>query len=203
MAQGSQMWFDIDKKVFNVDQNIAASGASASEVLENIPSVQVDNDGNISLRNNSNVEIWINGKPSGLDSENRAPILEQMPAGSIESIEVITNPSAKFSPEGTADIINLVMKKERKSGYIGSVSAGASYQMNGKLSGNASANFNYNSSKIDFYANLGFRQRDRVGTGYTDRYSFKPNTNRGDTLSFMHQDNDMIRSSLGLFGLNE
>lgn len=58
----------------------------------------------------------------------------------------------------------------------------------------------YNSSKIDFYANLGFRQRDRVGTGYTDRYSFAPNTNRGDTLSLMHQDNDMIRSSLGLFG---
>lgn len=200
VAQGSQMRFDIDKKVFNVDQNIAAAGASASEVLENIPSVQVDNDGNISLRNNSNVEIWINGKPSGLDSENRAQILEQMPAGSIESIEVITNPSAKFSPEGTAGIINLVMKKERKSGYIGSVSAGASYQMNGKLSGNASANFNYNSSKIDFYANLGFRQRDRVGTGYTDRYSFAPNTNRGDTLSFMHQDNDLIRSSWGLFG---
>ena len=200
VAQGSQMRFDIDKKVFNVDQNIAAAGGSASEVLENIPSVQVDNDGNISLRNNSNVEIWINGKPSGLDSENRAQILEQMPAGTIESIEVITNPSAKYSPEGTAGIINLVMKKNRKSGYLGGVTTGLNYQMNGKLSGNASANFNYNSSKIDFYANLGFRQRDMKGAGYTDRYSFLPGTNMGDTLSFMHQENGMTRESWGLFG---
>ncbi|MBP7965676.1 MAG: carboxypeptidase-like regulatory domain-containing protein, partial [Paludibacteraceae bacterium] len=200
VGQASQMRFDIDKKVFNVDQNIVAAGASATDVLENIPSVQVDNDGNVSLRNNSNVEIWINGKPSGLDSENRAQILEQMPAGSIESVEIITNPSAKYSPEGTAGIINLVMKKDRKSGYMGSVSTGLSYQLKGKVSGNASANFNYNSSKIDFYASLGFRQRRGVGTGYTDRYSFKPNTNKADTLLFMHQENNMFRDSWGLFG---
>jgi len=200
VAQGSQVRFDIDKKVFHVDQNIAAAGASASEVLENIPSVQVDNDGNISLRNNSNVEIWINGKPAGLDSENRAQILEQLPAGTIEVVEVITNPSAKFSPEGTAGIINLVLKKDRKGGYLGSIAAGATYQMKGKVTGDASANFVYNNSKFDFYASLGFRQRDMVGTGITDRYSFKPNTNWGDTLSFMHQDNTMNRSSWGIFG---
>lgn len=200
VGQASQMRFDIDKKVFNVGQNIVAAGASATDVLENIPSVQVDNDGNVSLRNNSNVEIWINGKPSGLDSENRAQILEQMPAGSIESVEIITNPSAKYSPEGTAGIINLVMKKDRKSGYMGSVSTGLSYQLKGKVSGNASANFNYNSSKIDFYASLGFRQRRGIGTGYTDRYSFKPGTNKADTLLFMHQENNMFRNSWGLFG---
>ena len=111
MGQASQMRFDIDKKVFNVDANVAAAGASATDVLENIPSVEVDNDGNISLRNNSSVEIWINGKPAGLTEDNRAQILEQMPAGSIQAVEIITNPSAKYSPEGTAGIINLVMKK--------------------------------------------------------------------------------------------
>src|SRR5574344_2934353 len=93
VAQGSQMRFDIDKKVFNVDQNIAAAGASASEVLETIPSVEVDNDGGVSLRGNSSVTIWINGKPSGMTADNRGQILEQLPAESIEKVEVITNPS--------------------------------------------------------------------------------------------------------------
>ncbi|MDD6782081.1 MAG: carboxypeptidase-like regulatory domain-containing protein, partial [Bacteroidales bacterium] len=143
VGQGSQMRFDIDKKVFSVDQSVAAAGGSATEVLENIPSVEVDNDGNISLRSNSSVEIWINGKPSGLDEDNRAQILEQLPAGSIESIEVITNPSAKFSPEGTAGIINIILKKDRRGGFFGSVTGGIDYQIVDQVSGNASANFNY------------------------------------------------------------
>ncbi|MCD7915894.1 MAG: TonB-dependent receptor [Tannerellaceae bacterium] len=94
----SQMRFEIDKKVFNVDQNIASTGGSASDILENIPSIEVDNEGEISLRGNSAVTIWINGKASGLSADNRAQILEQLPAESIERIEVITNPSAKYSP---------------------------------------------------------------------------------------------------------
>ena len=196
VSQGSAMRFDIDKKVFNVDQNVAAAGASASEVLENIPSIEVDNDGNISLRSNSSVEVWINGKPSGLDEENCAQFLEQLPAGSIESIEVITNPSAKFSPEGTAGIINIVLKKDRRSGFFGSVSAGLDYQIVDKVGGNASVNFNYSSSKIDFSLNAGFRQRNGGGKGYTDRWSLHD----GDTTSLMHQDNSDARKSWGLFG---
>ena len=94
MGQGTQMRFDIDRKVFSVDQNIASAGGSATEVLQNIPSVNVDTEGNISLRNSSNVEVWINGKPSGLTADNRAQILQQMPAESIESIEIITNHNA-------------------------------------------------------------------------------------------------------------
>lgn len=199
MGQASQMRFDIDKKVFNVDANVAAAGASATDVLENIPSVEVDNDGNISLRNNSSVEIWINGKPAGLTEDNRAQILEQMPAGSIQAVEIITNPSAKYSPEGTAGIINLVMKKERKSGYFGSVTAGAGYQLKGKFSSNASANFNYNSSKIDAYVNLGFRQRGMKGGGKTDRYSFLPKSEQKDTILFQHQENADERMFWGLY----
>lgn len=197
VGQGSQMRFDIDKKVFNVDQNVAAAGASATEVLENIPSVEVDNDGNISLRSNSSVEIWINGKPAGLDEDNRAQILEQLPAGSIESIEVITNPSAKFSPEGTAGIINIILKKDRRGGYFGSVSAGIDYQIVDQVSGNASANFNYNSSKVDFYVNAGFRQRNGANKGYTDRLSF---ADSGDTISWLHYDSHGRRNNWGLFG---
>ena len=99
-GQKSQMRFDIDKKVFDVTQSIVSEGASASDALSNIPSVSVDNEGNISLRNNSSVTVWINGRPSGLSEDNRAQILEQLPAESIETIEIITNPSSRYSSEG-------------------------------------------------------------------------------------------------------
>lgn len=165
VGQKPQMRFDIDKKVFNVDQNIASSGGSASDVLSNIPSVDVDNEGEVSLRGNSSVTIWINGKASGLSADNRAEILEQMPAESIENIEVITNPSAKYSPEGTAGIINIVLKEDRKAGYYGSAQAGA--DTDGGY--NASANVNYSSGKIEAYANFGYRQRRMKGGGYTNR----------------------------------
>lgn len=200
VGQASQMRFDIDKKVFNVDQNLASSGASASEMLENIPSVDVDNEGNVSLRNNSSVEVWINGKPSGLTEENRAQILEQMPAGSIEAVEVITNPSAKFNPEGTAGIINLVLKKDRNAGYYGSVNAGTSWNVGSLPGANVGANFNYNSSIVDFYANFGFRYRNMRNGGITDRYSLSPNGTAADTTAFLNNTETGKRSFMGLFG---
>ncbi|MDE6558721.1 MAG: TonB-dependent receptor [Muribaculaceae bacterium] len=155
----SQMRFELDKKVFQVDSNIAAAGQSASELLESIPSVEVDQDGEVSLRGNSSVTIWINGKDSGLTADNRAQILEQIPGETIESIEVITNPSAKYSPEGTSGIINIVLKKDRRGGYFGSAEIGA----NSRGGGNAGFNFNYNSSKWEAYASVGFRMRHNKG----------------------------------------
>ena len=116
VGQGSSMRFELDKKVFTVDQNIASAGASVADVLENIPSVEVDQEGNVSLRNSEDVEIWINGKPAGLNSDNRGQVLQQMPAGTIEKIEVITNPSAKYSPEGTPP--NTVRKVRRVSSIL-------------------------------------------------------------------------------------
>ncbi|MBR4492470.1 MAG: TonB-dependent receptor, partial [Bacteroidales bacterium] len=104
VTQQSQMTLEVDKKVFNVGQDLTKSGSSASELLETIPSVEVDNEGGISLRGNTNVTIWIDGKPSGLTADNQGQILEQMPAENIDRIEVITNPSAKYSPEGTTGI---------------------------------------------------------------------------------------------------
>lgn len=209
VGQASQMRFDIDKKVFNVDQNLAASGASASEMLQGIPSVDVDNEGNVSLRNSTSVEVWINGKPSGLTEENRAQILEQMPAGSIEAVEIITNPSAKFNPEGTAGIINLVLKKDRKAGYYGSVSAGGMYNIGSPAPGaHVGANFNYNSSLVDFYANIGLRYMNHESENYSDRYSFDRlamdsyedvREQWGDTLSFLNTLSDSRRNFWGLF----
>lgn len=194
VGQGSQMRFDIDKKVFTVDQNIASAGGSATEVLQNIPSVDVDNEGNISLRNNSSVEVWINGKPSGLTADNRAQILQQMPAESIESIEVMTNPSAKFNPEGTSGIINLVLKKNRKGGYFGSVSAGAMYTQGAKPGGTLGANINYNNSKIDAYLNIGYRNMNFSGGGLTNRFNYTGL----DTL-LLQQETKMTRGFSGLF----
>ena len=144
VGQGSSMRFELDKKVFTVDQNIASAGASVTDILENIPSVDVDQEGNISLRNSEDVEIWINGKPAGLNSENRGQVLQQMPAGTIEKIELITNPSAKFSPEGTSGIINLVMKKDRAAGYYGSVQAGIDYALAAPWTTPPGANVGFN-----------------------------------------------------------
>lgn len=195
LGQGTQMKFDIDKKVFSVDQNIASAGGSASEVLQNIPSVDVDNEGNISMRNNSSVEVWINGKPSGLTADNRAQILQQLPAESIESIEIISNPSAKFKPEGTSGVINIVLKKNRKAGYYGSVSAGGMYLEGAKPGVNVGANVNYSSSKVDASLNLGYRGNNFAGGNTTNRYNLAGT----DTLSILRQNSDMERNYGGLF----
>ena len=195
LGQGTQMRFDVDKKVFSVDQSIATSGGSATDALRNIPSVKVDNEGNVSLRKDANVEVWINGKPSGLTVDNRAQILQQMPAESIESVEIMTNPSAKYNPEGTAGIINLVLKKNRKAGYYGSLSAGAMYPDGGAISPNIGANINYSSSKIDAYANIGLRAMKFKGGSKTDRY----NLTGTDTISLLTQNSTMTNAYRGIF----
>lgn len=189
VAKRPQMRFEIDRKVFDATQDIAAEGGSASDLLSNIPSVEVDNEGAVSLRGNSSVTIWINGKASGLSADNQADILDMMPAEDIKQVEVITNPSARYSPEGTAGIINIVLKDDRKPGYYGSVKAGADtdggYQ--------ASANINYSSSKVDAYANLNYRNREFKGGGITSRENTLDN-------SFLNQTNASKRQHNNWFG---
>lgn len=184
----SQMKFELDRKVFTVDADIASAGASASELLESIPSVEVDQDGEVSLRGNSSVTVWINGKESGLTADNRAQILEQIPGETIESIEVITNPSAKYSPEGTAGIINIVLKKDRRGGYFGSAEISA----NSQGGGNVGFNFNYNNDKWDTYASLGFRMRHSTGGSITDRKYY-------DSDSFLKSESESKNHGNNLF----
>lgn len=189
VAKRPQMRFEIDRKVFDATQDIAAEGGSASDLLSNIPSVEVDNEGSVSLRGNPSVTIWINGKASGLTADNQADILDMMPAGDIKQVEVITNPSARYSPEGTAGIINIILKDDRKPGYYGSVKVGADtdggYQ--------ASGNINYSSSKVDAYANLNYRNREFKGGGITSRLNTTDN-------SFLDQTNDSKRQHNNWFG---
>ena len=169
--QRSQMSFEIDKRVFTVDQSIASTGGSASDVLVDIPSVEVSNEGAVSLRGSESVTIWINGKSSGLTADNQGDILQQMPAGSIEKIEVITNPSAKHSPEGTAGIINIILKRDRKAGYYGSAQAGG----DSRSGYNAGANINFSSGAFDAYGGLNYRNMQFENDGNTNtRYAGIP-----------------------------
>lgn len=158
-AQRPTMRLEVDRKSFDVSQDITNAGGDATDVLENIPSIEVDTDGNISLRGNTSVEVWINGKASGLTSDNRAEILQQLPSESIERIEVIDNPSAKFSAEGSAGIINIILKKNRQAGYYGSVQAGGS----SRGSANVNGNINFNVGRFEGYASLGYRHRSNDG----------------------------------------
>lgn len=200
VGQGTSMRFELDKKVFTVDQNIASAGASVTDVLENIPSVDVDQEGNISLRNSEDVEIWINGKPAGLNSENRAQVLQQMPAGTIEKIELITNPSAKFSPEGTSGIINLVMKKDRSAGYYGSIQAGLNYALAAPWTtppgANVGFNINFNAGPVDGYFNVGYRYHTSNGGSTTNRYNLGAGNIGSQVL-----DSTLIQSHLTQEGL--
>ena len=192
--QRSQMSFEIDKRVFTVDQNIASTGGSASDVLADIPSVEVDNEGTVSLRGSESVTVWINGKASGLTSDNQGDILQQMPAGSIEKIEVITNPSAKHSPEGTAGIINIILKRDRKAGYYGSVQGGADSQ--GGY--NASGNFNYSSGTLDAYAGVNYRNMEFENSGTTfTKYFGNPGSYQNQWSKGNHNPNNIfVRTGL-------
>lgn len=209
----SQMRFELDRKVFQVDANISATGLSASELLEAIPSVEVDQDGEVSLRGNSSVTVWINGKESGLTADNRAQILEQIPAETIERVEVITNPSAKYSPEGTAGIINIVLKENRKAGHYGSAELGA----NTRGGANASFNFNYSSGKWDAFAGVGLRMRHNKNTSGSERIYDNSDFLNSEGESNRHGNNVFLRlggsyrftqkdelslSGFGMFGHN-
>ena len=223
VGQKSGMSLEIDKKVFNVEQTIVADGASASELLENIPSVEVDTEGNVSLRNNSSVEIWINGKPSGLSGSDRGQILEMLPAETIEKVELITNPSAKYNPEGSVGIINLVLKENRKGGYFGSVSLGGNYREgNPYPGGNLGLNFTYSDPKWDVFLNASARHNLRNNESYNNRTSFSAsqdttylnqyNTrNNNHTNGFLRagftyhidEKNDFGISGMGMVGANQ
>ncbi len=175
-ADRLQVEYKVDKKVVNVSKDFSAEGGSAVTVLENVPSVQVDIEGNVELRGSSNFRVLINGKPTVLTG---SEALQQIPAGRIDNIEIITNPSAKYDPEGTAGIINVVMKKQERGGLNGMVKA--SVGTNNKYDGNI--NLNYKTGKFNFFTAFDYRNYNFSMDGYDERMS-----NYGDTLSYMDQD---------------
>ena len=160
-ASAPTLKLDIDKKVFNVDKNIVSVGGTAVDVMRNVPSVQVDIDGNVKLRNAS-PQIYIDGRPTTLT-------LDQIPADAIQSVEVITNPSAKYDASGgNAGILNIVLKKNKKSGYNGNLTAG----VDSKGGYNGGGSFNVRQDKINLSSSTfthGLRNRS---PGTTDRVTF-------------------------------
>ncbi len=153
-ATARDVEYRVDKKVINVSQDLANSSGNAVDVLQNVPSVQVDIQGNVTLRGSGNFTVFIDGKPSVLDG-NEA--LQQMPASEIERIEIITNPSAKYDPDGVAGIINIITKQQRKKGYNGLFSV--SYDNYGALGINALINMRKN--KFNFFASFDYQEKKR------------------------------------------
>ncbi|MES2652129.1 MAG: TonB-dependent receptor [Bacteroidota bacterium] len=153
LGEKSSLELNLDKKVFNVGKDLLSKGGNATDILNNVPSVNVDANGAVSLRGNSGVRVLINGKPSMM-SMNKG--LEQIPASTIEKVEVITNPSAKYEAQGGAGIINIVLKKNSLTGLNGSIQAGAGHPniYNGNV------NLSYKTEKINLFSNIGFRLRD-------------------------------------------
>lgn len=164
----------IDKKVYNVDKDISAQGKMGLEVLKNMPSIDVDEQDNISLRGEESVKILIDGRPSNIEP---SQLLKQIPASSIEKIEVITNPSAKYNPEGMAGIINVVLKKEKVSGLNGYTNTGFNY--NGQNGFNQSLGLNYKVKKIKVNGGFGYYK----GNWRSNNESFRE-YNQGDTLFY-------------------
>ena len=160
-AEKSQMQLSLDKRVFNVGKDLANSGGTAADVLDNVPSVTVDVEGNVELRGSGGVRILVDGKPSGLVGISNSDGLRQIPANLIDRVEVITNPSARYEAEGMAGIINIVLKKDRSQGFNGSfdLTAGTPDEYGVAL------NLNYRRDRFNFFTNYGLRYRKGPGTG--------------------------------------
>lgn len=150
IAEQSTIEQKVDRKVINIGKDLATTGPTAADLMVNIPSVNVDPDGGISLRGNDNVRILVDGKPTNLSA---SQLLQQIPSASIKSIELITNPSAKFIPDGMSGIINIVLHKNTNLGLNGNVSTGFTFGQEFRFSG--SGDINYKTGKLNLFANYG------------------------------------------------
>lgn len=176
----------LDKKVYNVGKDLTVSGGTVSDVLDNVPSVTVDVEGAISLRGNESVRILINGKPSsiaGLSPET----LQQLPADAIEKVEVITNPSARYDAQGTAGILNIILKQEKTAGINGSLNV---YAGDPELYGGA-LSLNLRKKYFNLFTNTTYRYRESPGNGSSFQENFDGS---GNTASFQDQQSDILRT---------
>lgn len=178
-AEKSQLQMGLDKKVFNVGKDLANTSGTASEILDNIPSVTVDVEGNVSLRGSEGVRILVDGKPSGLVGVRGTDGLRSLPSNLIDRVEIITNPSARYEAEGMTGIINIVLKKDRRKGMNGSFDLTTGWPHRH----GAAVNMNFRRKKINFFTNYGFRW-DRA-PGFFDRYQEFYNE---DNTTFVDQD---------------
>ena len=212
-AERTMVEYQLDKRVVNVDKNIVASGGTATDVLQNVPSVAIDNDGNVSLRGSSNVKVLINGRPYELMGNDLESLLEQTPASSVESVEVITNPSAKYDPEGMSGIINIKLK-DKASAAMG-LNGAASLNMGSPLAflgsgypdnlpallptSMATLSLNYTTEKYNLFlsADGGMRSRGHVGHSYRERLRNGAAWSRDTIDQYSHNRNYMGSVKVG------
>lgn len=190
-AEKSTSQFLLDRKVFNVGQDLASRGGTAEDLLNNVPSISVDIEGNVSMRGGSNVRIFINGRPSNLVGMNGSNGLRSIQANMIERVEVITNPSARYEAEGMTGIINIILKKDTKGGF------NSSFEVNGGVPKQfgVGANLNYRKGLTNFFLNYGFRSQLRPGTGYNflERYD---GNNTSAILSKNNRERNRVSNSV-------
>ncbi len=192
VAAKSDIELKADKKIFNVGKDILSKGGNANDILNNVPSVNVDVAGNISLRGNGNVRVLINGKPSMLTANNG---LMQIPAASIEKVEVITNPSSAYEAQGSAGIINIILKKNSQQGFNASLQASAGTPANNSVN----ANMSYKTKKFNLFSNIGYRyaesfaenrmfRQNKTGNLSVLRQLDKENGSAGNTTFYLGGD---------------
>lgn len=179
----------LDKKVYNVGSDLTVKGGSVTDVLDNVPSVTVDVEGNISLRGNESVRILINGKPSALSGLS-PEALQQLPAEAIEKVEVITNPSARYDAEGTAGILNIILKQSKTAGLNGSFSVNVGHPES--YGGNVSINLRRD--RFNIFTNTSYRYRNGPGNALFEQENFNPD---GTTASFQDEIRDTNRERKG------
>lgn len=164
VAERSNIVQKIDRKVVNVGKDLIASGTTASDIMNNVPTVSIDpQTKELSLRGNSNVRVLIDGKPSNVDA---ALLLQQIPSSSIKQIELITSPSAKYNPEGMSGIINIILHKNANNGFNGSINTGVTFGKTPKT--NSALNMNYKVGKVNFYTNYGYNHGINANHGFVN-----------------------------------
>jgi outer membrane receptor protein involved in Fe transport len=186
-GERGQVQLSLDKKVYNVERDITSQGGSAAEVLQNVPSVTVDMDGAVSVRGSGNVRILVDGKPSGLTGISKADVLEQIPASTIESIEVITNPSARYDSESMGGIINIILKKQKQPGLNGlfNITAGTGNRYN------SSIHLNSNRGWVNIFGGYDVRYNERKRSATQSRY-----TRIMDSIAYMDQERFGVQKNL-------
>lgn len=164
VAEKTTVEIKLDKKVYNIGKDLTTAGGTVSDALNNVPSVAVDVEGGISLRGNENVRILINGRPSALAGFGDTNILSQLPAEAIERVEVITSPSARYDAEGSAGILNIILRQDKTLGFNGSVNLTLGNPDNAGLT----SNINYRTRKFNLFTNIGWRYFDAPRTSFSD-----------------------------------
>ncbi|SHG34301.1 outer membrane beta-barrel family protein [Flavobacterium johnsoniae] len=183
-AEKSTVEIKLDKKVYNVGQDMMVKGGTVSDVLDNVPSVSVDSEGNVSLRGSDNIRILIDGRPS--QAINVAEALRQLPADAIEKVEVITNPSARYDAEGGSGIINIILKKGKNQGFNGTFIASTGLPETYGLS----ANVNYKTEKLNYFTTAGYNYRTNEGGGLTNTSYYNAD---GSPKGYLDEDRDTKR----------